>query len=239
MIRVIRRYFEGLSRFEAAFVVAVVCLAAVGIGRAFWPSPDGATPRPTATVKKLPVVIGSPEPTLIDSQGERSDMGLPPPPASDASLTEKVLDEIREKALVMAGIPAQVGTRCEGGGVTVKKGEWTPCTATYRGVELVWEVFIEDVTGGGAGIVQLIDYQLFPPDSGVLLAKTVHGRFWAQHHEDAKELRCDRMPHLKKVALGKDTGYRCQYLDATGDTPRWVNKKVFLEEVGPVFRETW
>ncbi|MFF8639659.1 hypothetical protein [Streptomyces sp. NPDC015345] len=235
----IRRYFEGLSRFEAAFVVAVACLAAVGIGRAFWPGPDGGgpAPRPAAAVKKLPVVVDSAEPELIGTDLGRSAMGLPPPPGSDASLTEKVLDEIREKTLGMAGIRAQVGARCEGDEVTVKKGEWTVCTATYRGVKLAWEVLVEDVTGGGAWTVQFIDYHVFPPDSGVLLAKAVQGRFWDQYRKDAKELRCDKMPPLKRVALGADTGYRCQYLDVEGDAPRWVNAKVFLEEFGPVFRE--
>ncbi|MGA4848486.1 hypothetical protein ACOBQB_20315 [Streptomyces sp. G5(2025)] len=236
----IRRYFEGLSRFEAAFVVAVACLAVAGIGFAFRPHSDGGgstAPRPTATAEKLPVVVSSSEPALIDAAWERSEMGLPPPPGSDASLTERVLDEIREKTLVMAGIRAQVGTRCEGGQVTVKKGEWTLCTASYQGVELVWEVLVEDVTGGGAWTVQLIDYQVFPPDSGVLLAKAVHGRFWAQHHEHAKELRCDRIPPLKRVTLDEDTGYRCQYLDVDGDVPRWVNTKVILDAAGPVFRE--
>ncbi|WPO74197.1 hypothetical protein [Streptomyces sp. KN37] len=170
-------------------MVAVACLAAVGIGRAFWPSPEGGgpAPRPAAPVKELPVVVDSAEPELIGTDLGRSAMGLPPPPGSDASLTEKVL--------------------------------------------------VEDVTGGGAWTVQFIDYHVFPPDSGVLPAKAVQGRFWDQYRKDAKELRCDKMPPLKRVALGAGTGYRCQYLDVDGDAPRWVNAKVFLEEVGPVFRE--
>ncbi|WP_411152337.1 hypothetical protein [Streptomyces sp. A30] len=233
----IRRYFTDLSRFEVVIVTVVVCLAVVGIGRAVWPDSDrdgSPAPSTTATVKKLPVVVDSEDPALVDIDSERSEMGLPPA-SGDAPLTERVLDEIQEKTLVMAGIRAKVSAGCEGGQVTPKAGHKTLCTVTYQGVKLTWDVWVADVTG--SGIVQLTRYNIYPPDSGVLLAKAVYGRFWDEHHKTAKELRCDRIPPLKTVTLGDDTGYECQYLDADDGSPRWVREKVFLETVGPVFGE--
>jgi hypothetical protein len=211
---VIRRYFTDLSRFEAVLVMVVVCLAVVGIGRAVWPDSGGAgspAPSATATVKKLPVVVDSEEPALVDIDSGRSEMSLPPA-SGDAPLTERVLDEIQEKTLVMAGISAKVSAGCEGGRVTPKAGHKTLCTVTYQGVKLTWDVWVADVTGGGSGTVQFIRYDVYPPDSGVLLAKAVYGRFWDERHKTAKELRCDRIPPLKTVTLGDDTGYECQYL---------------------------
>jgi hypothetical protein len=231
---VIRRYFKDLNRFEAVVVMVVVCLAVVGIGRAVWSDPhEDGSPVPSATpsVKKLPVVVDSEEPALVDIDSERSEMGLPPP-SGDAPLTEKVLEEIQEGTLRMAGIRAKVSAGCEGGEVTVKGGHKTLCTVTYQGVKLTWDVWVAD-----AGDVHFIRYNVYPPDSGVLLAKAVYGRFFDEYHKTAKELRCDRIPPLKTVTLGADTGYECQYLDADGDSPRWVRAKVFLETVGPVFQE--
>ncbi len=202
------------------------------MGRAFWPDSDGASspaPNATATVKKLPVVVDSEEPALVDIDSERSDMGLPPAPSGDASLTERVLDEIQEETLVMAGIRAKVSAGCEGGEVTPVVGHKTLCTVTYQGVKLTWDVWVANVDG--SEIAQIIRYNVYPPDSGVLLAKAVYGRFWDEHHKTAKELRCDRIPPLKTVTLGDDTGYECQYLEADGDSPRWVRAKVILETV--------
>ncbi|GAA4033340.1 hypothetical protein [Streptomyces plumbiresistens] len=179
-------------------------------------------------------MVDSEEPALVDIDSERSEMGLPPA-SGDAPLTERVLDEIQEKTLVMAGIRAKVSAGCEGGQVTPKAGHKTLCTVIYQGVKLTWDVWVADVTG--SGIVQLTRYNIYPPDSGVLLAKAVYGRFWDEHHKTAQELRCDRIPPLKTVTLGDDTGYECQYLDADDGSPRWVREKVFLETVGPVFGE--
>ncbi|MCX4902880.1 hypothetical protein [Streptomyces sp. NBC_00878] len=234
----IPRYFDGLNRFERAFVVVVACLAVLGIGRAFWPEADednGPAPGTTATAERLPVEVGAAEPELMDTDTSRSEMGLPPKPGSDAPFTERVLGEVQEKTLLMAGIRAKVSAGCEGGQVMVKTGQKTVCTVTYRGVKLPWDVWVEDVAGGGP--VQLIHYQIYPPDSGVLLAKTVYGRYWELRHKSAKEMRCDRIPSLKTVTVDDDTGYECQYLDTGGDAPRWVNEKVFLAQGGPSFRE--
>jgi hypothetical protein len=48
----------------------------------------------TATAMKLPDEVNSAEPALMDTGSDRSEMGLLPMSGSDASLTERALDEI-------------------------------------------------------------------------------------------------------------------------------------------------
>ncbi|NGO45031.1 hypothetical protein [Streptomyces ureilyticus] len=64
------------------------------------------------------------------------------------------------------------------------------------------------------------------------------------HHERSKELRCDRIPPLKRIPLDldadtayEDTGYECQYLETDYGPPRWVNEAVILGKTGVIFRE--
>ncbi|MEU9556456.1 hypothetical protein [Streptomyces fumanus] len=235
----IRRRLTEPGRARVVFAAVAVCSAAAGLGVLLWPDSDGGggpAPGATAPVRKLPVVVDSAVPGLIDAGSGRSEMGLPSMPGDDP-LTERALSEIQERTLVMAGIRAGISAACEGGRVLPKAGHKTPCTVTYRGVELTWDVWVSDVAGSGAG--QLYWYDIYPPDSGLLLADAVYGRFWNEHHKSAKELRCDRIPAVKTVELGADTGYACQYLDtADADTPRWVTEKVLADTTGPVFRET-
>ncbi|WP_159041969.1 hypothetical protein [Streptomyces ambofaciens] len=235
----IRRRRTRLGRFEAVSVVVVVCLATVGIGIAVWSDSDGdggTSTRAMPTIRKLPVVVDAEEPELIGIGSERAEMGLPPA-SGDASLTERVLGEIQEKTLVMTRIHSKVSAGCEGGQVTPKAGHKTLCTVTYQDTKLTWDVWVSDISGSGPS--QFIWYDVYPPDSGVLLAKAVYGLFWEQHHKTAKEMRCDRIPAFKKAKLGDDTGYECQYLDmdTDGDAPRWVREKVLFDTGGPVFQE--
>ncbi|MFE2053032.1 hypothetical protein ACFXAS_31680 [Streptomyces sp. NPDC059459] len=218
-------------------MAVLLCLAIAGIGVAVWSDSegDGGTgPSAAPTIRKLPVIVDSEEPELVDIGSERSEMGLPPA-SGDASLTERVLGELQEKTLVMAGIRSEVSAGCEGGQVTPKPGHKTLCTVTYQGAKLTWDVWVSDVSGSGPA--QFIWYDVYPPDSGLLLAKAVYGRFWNQHHQTAKELRCDRIPALRTAKFGDDTGYECHYLDADGDEPRWVREKVLFDTGGPVFQE--
>ncbi|MFE5394506.1 hypothetical protein ACFQ9U_08050 [Streptomyces sp. NPDC056568] len=234
---VIRRRRTRLGRSSAVSVIIVVCLVTVGIGVAAWSESEGdgdVGPSATPVVRKLPVVVDAEEPELVAVGSERSEMGLPPASAA-ASLTERVLGEIQEKTLVMTAIHSRVTAGCEGGQVTPKAGHKTLCTVTYRSVKLTWDVWVSDVSDSGPS--QLIRYDVYPPDSGVLLAKAVYGRFWEQHHNTAKEMRCDRIPALRRAGLGGDTGYECQYLDADDDAAHWVRKKVLFDTGGPVFQE--
>ncbi|MGZ3113749.1 hypothetical protein [Streptomyces sp. H62] len=233
----IRRRRTRLGRFQAVSVMVVVCLAVVGIGVAVWSDSKGngkTSPSAMPMIRKLPVVVDAEEPELIDVGSERSKMGLPPA-SGDVSLTERVLGEIQEKTLVMTGIRSKVSAGCEGGQVTPKAGHKTLCTVTYQGAKLTWDVWVSDISDSGPS--QFIWYDVYPPDTGLLLAKAVYGRFWEQHHKTAKEMRCDRIPAFKTAKLGDDTGYECQYLDADGDAPRWVREKVLFDTGGPVFQE--
>ncbi|MGZ3097365.1 hypothetical protein [Streptomyces sp. H72] len=233
----IRRRRTRLGRFQAVSVMVVVCLAVVGIGVAVWSDSKGngkTSPSAMPMIRKLPVVVDAEEPELIDVGSERSKMGLPPA-SGDVSLTERVLGEIQEETLVMTGIRSKVSAGCEGGQVTPKAGHKTLCTVTYQGAKLTWDVWVSDISDSGPS--QFIWYDVYPPDTGLLLAKAVYGRFWEQHHKTAKEMRCDRIPAFKTAKLGDDTGYECQYLDADGDAPRWVREKVLFDTGGPVFQE--
>ncbi|KAK1177911.1 hypothetical protein B7755_006900 [Streptomyces sp. NBS 14/10] len=261
-----RRYFNDYSRFELALLVIFVCLVGLGIGSAVWPDSDGddtATPSTTAATaseeaatedygpspsssvegEELPVKVKSAEPHLIDNHSSRSEMGLPPRAGYDAPLTEQVLDEIRADTLIMAGIRAKVSAGCEGGQVTVKAGQSTMCTVTYQGAKVRWDVYIERVTGNESSAIQLATYKIFPPDEGLLVAKSVYGQFWDLHHESSNELRCDRIPPFKRIPYDlasseyEDTGYQCQYLETDFGPPRWVNEAVVLLESGVIFQE--
>lgn len=264
-----RRYFNDYSRFELALLMAFVCLVGLGIGSTIWPGSDrddsaapnagataatggttleeggrGPSPSPSVEGEKLPVKVKSAEPHLIDNHSSRSEMGLPPRLGYRAPLTDKVLDEIRASTLVMAGIRAKVSAACEGGQVTAKAGRSTLCTVTYQGMKVTWEVYVEDVTGNESSAIQLTTYKIYPPDAGVLVAKSVYGQFWDLHHERSKELRCDRIPPLKRVPFDldedngyEDTGYECQYLETDYGPPRWVNEAVVLGKAGVIFRE--
>jgi hypothetical protein len=274
-----RRYFNDYSRIELALLMTFVCLVGLAIGITVWPDSDsdesaapsttataatedtaleedgrGPSPSPSVEGEKLPVEVKSAEPHLIDNHSSRSEMGLPPRLGYHAPLTEKVLDEIRASTLVMAGIRAKVSAGCEGGQVTVKAGQSTLCNVTYQGMKVTWEVYVEDVTGNDSSAIQLTTYKIYPPDTGVLVAKAVYGEFWDLHHERSKELRCDRIPPLQRVPFDldedtayefdldedtahEDTGYECQYLETDYGPPRWVNEAVILGETGVIFRE--
>lgn len=113
------------------------------------------------------------------------------------------------------------------------KGSKITCTVTYEGIKVTWPVTIEGPAMGGLEV----KYQA-TPSTGILTAKGAQANFWANHHDSGSHLRCDDMPVLKAVPLGKETGYRCTYLtkSPTDGAPLWVPMHLVMRDTGPYFR---
>jgi hypothetical protein len=96
---------------------------------------------------------------------------------------------------------------------------------------VVWSVTIGGPALGGLGIGYKAE-----PSTGILTKKGALADFWANQHEEGKDLACDDMPALKVVPLGK-TDYRCTYLttSVTDGKPMWVPMHLFVRDDGPHF----
>lgn len=223
----------------------VLCLAGIGVGLLVWGDDDGtpdASPSPTTpstssspisapTVTEgveLPVRITGERPELFKGNQAELDAALPPPPGQDASVTDKVLHELREDTLRLAGVPGRItAASCTSGKIPNKAGESTGCTIVYEGVEVTWAVVIESVGWTS------VSYRKYPPKTAVLVDTGVYGAFWESYRNQSDELRCDTIPHISTVELDRDTGFKCQYLDRARS--RWINVPVIVRQFGVQF----
>ncbi|MEU8140035.1 hypothetical protein [Streptodolium elevatio] len=254
-----RRGLKDLGGFGQACIVLVLCLAGVAVGLFVWGDddgggsgsgsasasasatvpPDGASdgggsgvpvPDPTVTEGlELPVKVAAPQPAYFNGDDAKLKAALPPAPGSDATVTAKVLHELQEDTLRLAGVPGRMTASCNGGQVPNKAGESTGCTIVYEGVEVTWAVVIQSVGFGS------VSYQTLQPETGVLVDTGVQGAFWVMYHDKSDELRCDVMPHVSVTRLDRYSGFECQYLDRTRTPARWVNVPVVLRQFGVRF----
>ncbi len=70
------------------------------------------------------------------------------------------------------------------------------------------------------------------PLKGILVAQNVYSSFWSARAGSG--FRCQTIPELRLAALGKDTGYRCQYRtpESSITPPRWQPVSVWLDAKG-------
>ncbi|MEW2467954.1 hypothetical protein AB0919_23480 [Streptomyces sp. NPDC046994] len=156
---------------------------------------------------------------------------ITPSPADDAPFIEAVKYELRQRTVKLAGTPGQTTAACDQASVAETKGSTVTCTVTYEGIPVVWPVTIGGPALGGLGIGYKAE-----PSTGILTAKGAEADFWANQHRDGKDLRCDDMPALKAVPLGK-TGYRCSYetTSVTDGKPMRVPMYLIVRDDGPHF----
>ncbi|WP_436774530.1 hypothetical protein [Yinghuangia sp. YIM S09857] len=254
-----RRGLKDLGGIGQAGIVLVLCLAGVALGLVVWgdddggssgsasasstPSPgapDGSSPGspgspvpdPDPTVTKgleLPIEVTAPQPGYFNGDDAKLAAALPPAPDIEASLTDKVLHELQEKTLRLAGVPGRISASCPKGPIPNKAGGNAGCTVVYEGVEVNWAVVIE-----GVGYA-FTSYRTYLPETGVLVDAGVYGAFWEMYHDKSDKLRCDVIPHLTTAKLDRYSGFECQYLDTRRSPARWVNVPVILGHFGVQF----
>ncbi|MGW4788579.1 hypothetical protein [Streptomyces sp. NPDC004230] len=155
-----------------------------------------------------------------------------PSPSDDAPFLEAVKYELKLRTVKMAGAPGQTTATCNQASVAETKGSTVTCTVTYEGISVVWPVTIGGPALGGLGISYKAE-----PSTGILTKAGAEADFWANNHESGKDLRCDDMPALKAVPLGK-TDYRCSYetTSVTDGKPMRIPMYLLLRDNGPHFQ---
>lgn len=177
--------------------------------------------------EELPVKIDAPVKELLEDRPKIS-----PEPPRDASETEKVIHDLREKTLAMAGVEGKTAGSCAGGKVTMKASATTTCTVTYEGLKVPWEVTISDKYKPG-GIIFM--YQA-KPLKGVLTAKGVGGEFYKQQKQRGiEEVQCSEIPDAELVELNTQTEHRCQYLLDEGGEKSWSTRAIEVRPSGLSF----
>ncbi|MFC3350262.1 hypothetical protein ACFOOM_23110 [Streptomyces echinoruber] len=187
-----------------------------------------------SSVSSEPSVIGSPVGRPISSPAPSTTASptITPSPSDDAPLIEQLKYELRRRTVEMAGTPGRTTATCDKDSVAAAKGAKVTCTVTYEGIKVTWPVTIQDPSFGGL----MLSYKA-EPSTGILTEKGAIADFWANQHDSGTDLRCDDMPEVKTVPLGKKTGYRCTYLakDDIDDKPIWVTQNLIVRDNGPHF----
>ncbi|MEE1928640.1 hypothetical protein V1J52_10610 [Streptomyces sp. TRM 70351] len=208
----------GDTEDDAASTATPTAAAGAAVDEETGAPADGARPEG----EQRPVVVEPPAEEPV-----RSNPTLSPSPDSGADLTEKIIYELRQRTVEMAGVVKDTEGSCEGGEVTLKAGATTACTITYEGVEVPWEVNIADDYEEGSFIVR---YDI-APTKGVLVGETVRAEFWKLQNTMSDDLRCDELPEVELVEIDTDTGYRCQYLIEEDDGPgRYSDRIVKVDD---------
>ncbi|MEU6071492.1 hypothetical protein ABZ864_45450 [Streptomyces sp. NPDC047082] len=214
-------FIRGIK--ACAVAVAVSALAA-GCG--------GSTT--TAQGKDEPSVKGTPfgRPVSSPAAATTADPTITPSPSDGAPLIGALKYELRQRTVKMAGAPGRTSARCDRDSVAAAKGSKITCTVTYEGIKVTWPVTIEGPAMGGLEV----KYQA-KPSTGILTKKGAQAHFWNEEHDYGSHLRCDDMPALKTVPLGKKTGYRCTYLtkSETDGRPLWIPEDLTVRDDGPYF----
>ncbi|MBB1245803.1 hypothetical protein GL263_19920 [Streptomyces durbertensis] len=170
-------------------------------------------------------------PVKVEEEGDLlgASPKIEPSPDRTATVTEKVLHELRQRTLRMAGVEGKTSGECAGGELTMEAGATTKCTVDYEGVKVPWDVTISDNYKPGSFV---FSYQA-KPLKAVLTAKSAYGNFYKLNNSTSDQLRCGEIPDAVLVELGEDTEYRCQYLIKSQN--RWSDRAVAVREMGVTF----
>lgn len=174
-------------------------------------------------------------PVRIDAPVEELYEGSPtlkPRPAPHASDTDRVVHDLRERTLAMAGVAGTTTGSCGRGGIELKAGATSTCTVTYESLEIPWDVTVSEEYQPGDSAVR---YRA-KPLKGVLTAKGVGGRFYEQQSgRGVEEVWCSEIPDAELVELNTPTDHRCQYLLDSGGEKRWSIRVVEVRPSGVSF----
>lgn len=159
--------------------------------------------------KALPVIVDGPQKD-VRKRGD-DNIKVTPAPERGAPLTEQVEHRLREAVLLDVKVPGETSATCPGG-VTQKAGAVTPCTVTYEGAAIPYEVKISDSYTKGS----MITSYTTTPKKGVLVAKVMYDLLYETYGAEsgrdyASKLSCEELPAAKVVEWESDTGYTCQY----------------------------
>jgi hypothetical protein len=151
---------------------------------------------------------------------------------SSVPVDREILWQMAEQTILMAGYKVKTQVKCPGGGPS-EDAKTIRCTVRYRNLVVPWAVTTSFQEPTMINPTRYISYSARPL-KGILTAQNVYSTFWATHVGKGSELRCGKIPELLLVELGKDTHYRCQYLQpAVGlRPPVWLSVPVRLDASG-------
>ncbi|MGH3646128.1 MAG: hypothetical protein ACRDTM_02975 [Micromonosporaceae bacterium] len=140
------------------------------------------------------------------------------PPGDSASPTQQILYDLQQRVVRTAGVSEKTKASCAGGLITGTVDQTVKCTVTYQGLKVTYQV---EIAGGTPTFSWVAT-----TEKAVLTAEGVGIAYWAKFGRDAEVVRCDKMPKLKLVPLGKDTDFRCYH--KVGDS--WAEHAVLLKD---------
>ncbi|MGH3735886.1 MAG: hypothetical protein ACRDT6_09735 [Micromonosporaceae bacterium] len=140
------------------------------------------------------------------------------PPDASANPTQQILYDLQQRVVRTAGVTAKTTAACAGGLITGTVDQTVTCTVAYLGLTVSYKV---EITGGTPTFGWVAT-----TEKSVLTAEGVGLAYWAKFGKDASAVRCDKMPKLKLVPLGKDTDFRCYH--KAGDA--WAEHAVLLKD---------
>lgn len=185
-----------------------------------------------AEQEELPVAVTEADPDVYASATD-ADPG--PRPDSSGGFTAQVEHRLQESVLRMARVDGETSAECPDG-VTQEAGATSACTATYAGVEIPFEVTINDDYQEGDFVTQYRSV----PESGLLAGTAVYTEFlrWVENRGEGERLACDEIPDAEAVELNADSGYQCQFWTEYGGPDRtggYTFVQVRATDMGPEF----
>lgn len=155
-----------------------------------------------------------------------------PHAAMDAPLMAQISASLRRETLLLVKVKGELGGGdCAGGKLNLAPKATTECTVTYNGLEVPWRITIaEDYKPNDT----LIKYTM-KPLKGIMHIQSVRALVEKGAPKGVLELRCDEMPEVKLVEVGKPTGIKCQYLELVGTRAQslvWRDYPVTMNERG-------
>lgn len=175
-----------------------------------------------------PSVIGSPVGKPIESpraMPERLSDTVAGPDL-EAPYIEHVKHELRTRTVKMAGAPGKTSAKCDKDSIRPQAGASITCTVTYEGIEVTWPVKFT----GKPGFGNMGDGYEAQPSTGLLTREGALTFFWGNHHDTSSDLRCDAMPRVVKVPLGRKSKFQCSYFAAKASTDgqdMWITQSFF------------
>ncbi|MFF1713167.1 hypothetical protein [Streptomyces sp. NPDC058268] len=175
-----------------------------------------------------PSVIGSPVGKPIESPKatpERKSNSVPEPDP-DAPFIEHVKYELATRTVKMAGAPGETSARCDKDSVRPARGASVTCTVTYEGIEVTWPVKLTGKPGFGG----MDDGYEAQPSTGLLTREGALTYFWGNNSDAGTDLRCDTLPRVTKVPLGRKSKFQCSYFAAKASTDgsdMWITQSFY------------